>query len=299
MKTSLKWAVLTMAIALMTVGCNHSDIKGFEKTPSGLHYKFESLNEHNQQVMMGDALICNIKLSLEDVVLDSGLSAMRYNVRTPLFDGDLPEGIMMMHNGDKAVFAVEADSVAKFFPDMMPQNYKSGKKMKFYYEVTALDIISKEELDQELENQMYPMMIENDRIAQYIADNEIDEQPDSTGLYVIVTKKGNGKAIETGRQVKLNYSGYLLDGTLYNTSEEEVAKEAGVLNPNRKYKPLAYTVGDIQFIEGWSKGLMGQTQGSEVTLIIPSSLAYGAQGFREDIGPYEPLVIKIQILEVR
>lgn len=299
MKTSLKWAVMMMAVVLMTVGCKHSDIEGFEKTESGLHFKFESQNLNEQQVNEGDALICYIRLSLENVLIDSGTSAMRYYVRTPLFSGDLPEGIMMMHKGDKATFAVEADSVAKFFPEMMPQNYVGGKKMKFYYEVEALDIISKEELDQELENQMYPMMIEGDRIAKYIADNEITATPDTAGLYVIVDKQGSGRAIEPGSQVKLHYSGYLLDGTLYNTSEEAVAAENDRLNPNRTYKPLSYTVGSINFIEGWTRGLMGQTQGSEVTLIIPSKLAYGAQGFREEIGPYEPLVIKIKILEVR
>lgn len=298
MKKLLFFAVTT---ALLLAGCKGTDseIEGFERTESGLHYKFENKNMKGQKVEMDDAISCNIKLWLDTVLLDSGTTATRYYVKAPLFKGDLPEGILMLHKDDKATFAVEADSVAKFFPDMMPQNYKSGKKMKFFYEVTVLDVITKKELDQEQENQMYPMLIENDRISKYLDENEIAETPDSTGLYIVVTKAGYGKAIEMGRQVKLDYAGYLIDGTLYNTSQEALAQEAGIYNPNRKYKPLTFTMGEIPFIEGWTRGLMGQTQGTELTLIIPSSLAYGAQGFKEEIGPYEPLVIKFKILEVR
>ena len=61
----------------------------------------------------------------------------------------------MMHVGDKAIFKVPADSMAKFMQsNQMPPKYQSGTNQYFYYEISLMDIVTKEELEQEYANMM-------------------------------------------------------------------------------------------------------------------------------------------------
>ena len=51
-------------------------------------------------------------------------------------------------------------------------------------------------------------------------------------------------------------------------------------------------------IKGWDEGIMGQPAGSDITLIMPSELAYGSRGAGKDILPYSPLVFNLTIESV-
>lgn len=93
------------------------------------------------------------------------------------------------------------------------------------------------------------------------------------------TDEGNGagesEAVESGDMVQVDYTGKFEDGTVFDTSREEVAQEAGVYNPQREYAPLTLVVGTGQVIEGFDEGLIGMKEGEEKTLTIPPEKAYG------------------------
>ncbi|MGC4174497.1 FKBP-type peptidyl-prolyl cis-trans isomerase [Demequina sp.] len=74
--------------------------------------------------------------------------------------------------------------------------------------------------------------------------------------------KGDGDVVEEGDNITVNYSGWLWDGTQFDSSWERGSTFTTVLS-------------DSSLIEGWVKGLAGQTVGSQVLLVIPSDLAYG------------------------
>ncbi|HSY26871.1 MAG TPA: FKBP-type peptidyl-prolyl cis-trans isomerase, partial [Burkholderiaceae bacterium] len=63
-------------------------------------------------------------------------------------------------------------------------------------------------------------------------------------------------------------------------------------------QPLSFELGVGQVIAGWDQGLVGMAVGGTRTLIIPSSLAYGATG-SGPIPPNSPLVFTIQLLSVQ
>ena len=210
----------------------------------------------------------------------------------------------MMHVGDQATFAVEADSLAKFVqPDQMPQGYEKGKGMKFYYEVNLQEIITKEELEQERANFMAQAQQrqaeEPNDIANYVKENNINARPNADGLYVIVKKKGNGPKVATGKEVAVNYTGRLLDGTIFDSSVESDARTGEIYDARRNYEPLTYVQGRGQLIRGWEQGVEGQPAGSQLQLIIPSALGYGPRGAGEKIPPYTPLVFDIEIVSVK
>ena len=139
---------------------------------------------------------------------------------------------------------------------------------------------------------------EPDLIKQYVAVNQITQQPTRSGLYIIEKKKGNGPMVEQGKAVKVNYTGKLLDGKVFDTSVKSVAQEAGIYNPARNYEPLSYVVGEMSLIQGWEQAMSTLRQGSVATIIMPSALGYGARGSQE-IPPYSPLVFELEVVSVK
>lgn len=87
--------------------------------------------------------------------------------------------------------------------------------------------------------------------------------------------KNPNKTVEKGDAISVDYVGKLEDGTVFDTSEKEAAIEAGIYNEGRDYKPLKFTVGAGQMIQGFDEGVVGMKVGEEKTLKIPPEEAYG------------------------
>ena len=304
MKKNIRMATMIVAASAMLGACNSGDLKGFKTTDNGLHYKFETVNKDGQQVQDGDVLVGEmiVRFDTAEVFNNTG-NPGRILQAMPTFDGDVYEGLLMMHVGDKATFAVELDTLAKYFqPNQMPPFYEAGKGMKMYYEITLNDIVTKEELAEEQAN-IYAEMQERQQnepadIARYVADNNITEKPTADGLYIIVKKKGTGATVAAGKKVAINYTGRLLDGTMFDSSVESDAKLGNIYVAGRTYQPLTYVVGQMSLIRGWEEGIKGQPAGSVLRLVIPSALGYGAQGAGQLIPPYSPLVFDLEIVSV-
>ncbi|AUX09099.1 FKBP-type peptidylprolyl isomerase [Halalkaliarchaeum desulfuricum] len=83
--------------------------------------------------------------------------------------------------------------------------------------------------------------------------------------------------IATGDSVTIEYIGRLTDNTVFDTSREPIAEEAGLAEaqPDREYAPLTVEVGAEQVIEGLEEGLVGLAAGETTTLSIPPEKAYG------------------------
>ncbi len=76
--------------------------------------------------------------------------------------------------------------------------------------------------------------------------------------------KGDGPAVAANDVITVQYSGWLWDGTAFDSSWTNGT-------------PFQTQIGTKSVIEGWDKGLIGQTVGSQVLLVIPPSLGYGDQ----------------------
>ncbi len=104
-----------------------------------------------------------------------------------------------------------------------------------------------------------------------------------SGLQYEVVKEGTGAMPEKGDQVKVHYTGRLIDGTVFDSSVE-------------RGEPA--TFGVTQVIPGWVEALQLMKAGSEWRLYITSALAYGPNGAGGVIGPDATLIFDVQLLEV-
>ena len=98
--------------------------------------------------------------------------------------------------------------------------------------------------------------------------------------------KGSGPAVEAGQQLTAHYSGWLWDGTQFDSSWVRGA-------------PSPLQIGTGAVIPGWDQGLVGQTVGSQVLLVIPSELGYGEAGQGESIPPNATLIFVVDILDAQ
>ncbi|MCT4622310.1 MAG: peptidylprolyl isomerase [Schleiferiaceae bacterium] len=137
-------------------------------------------------------------------------------------------------------------------------------------------------------------LAEKQRIAEEMAKKEQQEfmasikeqypnvQTSTTGLMYVIEDAGSGPKPELGQKVDINYAGYFKDGKIFDTSYEDVAKENGVYNPQREYKPYPVAYGpQAQVIQGWREGMQLLNIGGKAKLIIPPHLGYGPN----DYGP--------------
>lgn len=121
------------------------------------------------------------------------------------------------------------------------------------------------------------------------------------GIKIFVTEKGSVEKPQTGDKIFVDYSGYLTDGTLFDSSNEKVAEENFSLNLAKKnanaYQPLPYTIGGNQnMIKGFSAGINHLNYGDKALIFIPAALGYGSRA----MGPIPAnadLVFEIQLIQ--
>ncbi|MHB8186604.1 MAG: FKBP-type peptidyl-prolyl cis-trans isomerase [Dermatophilaceae bacterium] len=105
-----------------------------------------------------------------------------------------------------------------------------------------------------------------------------------TQLVVQPLIKGAGPVVKAGQSIKVNYTGVLWkDGKKFDASGDHGA-------------PADFQIGAGQVITGWDKGLVGQTVGSRILLVVPPAEGYGATGKPPTIGATDTLVFVVDIL---
>jgi FKBP-type peptidyl-prolyl cis-trans isomerase FklB len=104
-----------------------------------------------------------------------------------------------------------------------------------------------------------------------------------SGLQYSVIKEGTGVKASSKNQVKVHYTGTLIDGTVFDSSVS-------------RGEPA--TFGVTQVISGWVEGLQLMSKGAKYKFFIPSNLAYGAQGAGKVIGPHATLIFEVELLEI-
>nr|WP_321498263.1 peptidylprolyl isomerase [uncultured Methanolobus sp.] len=90
------------------------------------------------------------------------------------------------------------------------------------------------------------------------------------------TESDSSQKVEAGDHVSVNYTGTLDDGTVFDTSMEEVAMKEGIYKAGRHYEPLSFTAGKGQVIEGFDDAVIGMVVGDVKTVVILPEKAYGA-----------------------
>ncbi|PSS56417.1 FKBP-type peptidyl-prolyl cis-trans isomerase [Pseudomonas sp. BBP2017] len=106
----------------------------------------------------------------------------------------------------------------------------------------------------------------------------------SSELQIIDIQLGDGKEVVKGALITTQYTGWLDDGSIFDSSYD-------------RGKPFQCVIGTGRVIKGWDQGLMGMKVGGKRKLLVPSHLAYGERSVGA-ITAHSNLTFEIELLEV-
>ena len=121
-----------------------------------------------------------------------------------------------------------------------------------------------------------------------MGEKSFDVDTTANGIFYIIDQAGTGDLVTTGDTLQVKYTGYFMDGTIFDASAY--------------YGDGTYTyvhkVANYRMIEGWEEGIEKLSIGSIGIFCIPSAKAYGTAGY-SSIPPYSPLIFEIEVLDIR
>lgn len=133
----------------------------------------------------------------------------------------------------------------------------------------------------------------------YFKDVRKSATKTATGVACKIITESAGEKPKAGETVYLEYSGFLEDGTLFDTSSPNVAKEFGMFNEQRAmqngYSPLPYVIGSGKMIPGFAEGVSNLKVGEKAVIFIPAHLGYGEQGAGNVIPPNANLIFEVEV----
>lgn len=312
-KQFLKTVVTAVMIGFVITSCKNSPYPGYEVSEAGLYTKFYNHDENGVKPKEGDVVRVTlvVKDGKDSVLSNSkdqgpnaaaGVDYFEMQLTKSPYKGSIQDGIASMAVGDSASFLISVDSMFKARP--VPPFLKKGGMLT--YDVKLRKIISKEEVmkeeakrrDEEMAMREMSKNEEPKILARYLEENKITVKPNADGLYYIELKKGKGAKAKIGDVIRVNYTGRLLDGRVFDTNNKEVAQASGLYNPRREYDvPVEFPL-DSGLFKGWQEGIPMMCPGTKAKLIMPSALGIGenASGV---IPPYAPLEFEVELVETK
>lgn len=130
------------------------------------------------------------------------------------------------------------------------------------------------------------MAMESKAIADYIKSHGITEAPTESGLYILNQEEGVGNVAKWGDEVTVHF-------TIKNIKEEQ-------LESSYDYgDPVPFKIGEGEMFPAIEEAVMTMAPGAKATLITPSNLAFGETDLGETLPPYSPLVIELELVEIK
>ena len=108
----------------------------------------------------------------------------------------------------------------------------------------------------------------------------------SSGLQYLDLVKGPGREAHVGETASVHYTGWLKDGTKFDSSLD-------------RGQPFQFRLGAGRVIRGWDEGIVGMNIGSKRKLIIPPHLGNGKRGAGRVIPPNATLIFEVELLDLR
>lgn len=234
-------------------------------TASGLRYRVTELGK-GKQVEAGDKVTVHYTGKLTNgTKFDSSKDRNQpftFKVGAGQVIRGWDEGLQLLKIGDKATFVIPPD-IAYGQRDMgsIPPN------STLIFDVEVID------------SKPSPKIVPFDTKGK-------DTLTTASGLRYINVENGSGEQAVSGKTVRVHYTGYLMDGKIFDSSIE-------------RDEPIEFPLGQRMVIPGWEEGIALMKVGDKKRLIIPSELAYGANGAGGVIPPNATLIFDVELVEVK
>lgn len=272
---------MVLLLCVSAVSCRK--YSGF-KHGKGFYYQYHIQNGSNPKPQTGDFVEVNMALRAGDEVL----SPMTRNnmLMDELYKGDIYTALRTMHLGDSATFIFDGP---KFYEEFLGMGDYPYGKTPIHADIKLLKILPKQNMDKAEElyrEQRKQMRQEEDSLVKAYA-NEHHFNIIHKGIYYTITRKGNGAKPRKNQTVSILYRSRRLNGEEFDRS----------IDPAH---PFTFVVGKDQVARGVDIMVLEMNEGDQISVVLPSSLAYGDKGSDlYNIPPFTPVVFDIELLRVK
>lgn len=272
--------ILFTALCILFVSCN----KDYKRTENGALMKFYSVNNDNEMPEIGDLVIIDVTQKLADSVLFTSKGSdipFEMIIEEPSFVGDIMSALLSMHLNDHVSLIFPVDSLFLSIGENLPSFIEPGTITEM--DIILNKIIKKDVLEEEMRNENERRKAWEESVLEpyYNNDNYVITED---SLIVVDINKGKGRFAKAGDIMKVYFMFQTLEGdTLldFNTG-----------------KPYELVFGDMALGQGFYEGLSLVAKGGEAEFIIPSSLAWGEEGFQGTILPYTPFKFNLKVVDI-
>jgi peptidylprolyl isomerase len=239
-----------------------------------------------------DAEVTESGLQVLDVAVGEGPAAERCDTVTVHYTGTLASGDQFdgsVERGEPLQFTLGSGEVIKGWDEGLAGMQVGGQRTLAippelaYGDSAKGDIPANSQLIFDVE---MVGLSQRPQLPEAPADVE-DYETTGSGLQYTVLEAAEGEEAGVGDEVLVHYSGWLEDGTLFDSS----------LNPDR-CEPFVFRLGQGMVIPGWDEGVVGMMVGEQRQLVIPPEIGYGASGY----GPIpadSTLVFEVELVGIR
>lgn len=240
-------------------------------------------------IRTGSIITVGLKYGLKDSTLfDSKESPqpIMLAMEDSKYDGDFYEALRLMKKGDSASFILKAGPFfTKTFGQPQVPEFLT-EETDLYFDISVMNVQSQEELNRETEIRNMEMeKAEMSKLEEYLKANNISAQPTASGIYYLETKKGTGKAPAENTYLTVHYTVHLLGGEkLFSTVD--------------RGEPVDCKYGSQFENEGFMEVVGMMREGSKANAIVPSAMAFGAQGAGNIVPPFSTLYYDIDLVKV-
>lgn len=261
-------------------GCDNAS-NGCKTTENGLKYSFVKKSHRGNLPQIGDIIEFRWACTLNDTLTLIPSTDEMIKLAEPAFKSDIMEGFAMMHIGDSALFFADVETVfVKMFGyPRVPGDMDSTSVIRF--DVRMNDFYPESEFENKMKEKGEKAIAV---LKKYIEDNNILAEPTESGLYYVQISEGNGEKPAQGANVKVHYTGKLLNGEVFDSSIE-------------RGEPIDIPIGVGRVIPGWDEGIMMMSKGEKGVLYIPYNLGYGERGAGGVIPPFANLIFEVELVD--
>jgi FKBP-type peptidyl-prolyl cis-trans isomerase len=289
MKTILILSGLALSALLFSCTNSGNNNANYTTSPKGLKYQIITGNSA-QKAQLGNFIqySSTLRTTKGELIFASAASGnlLLSNVIAADHDGDPKEILTMLGEGDSVSMLIPESEFFKNNP--LPAQVKKGDQVVL--DLKIYNVYTADQYNNDILPTMKaaPYLKEEQTIKDYIQSKGWEFTKTPSGLFIVTDKPGSGKKPAANNKVKVNYSGFLLNGTPFDSSVDPQFNHV---------QPFEFTIGTGQVIKGWDEGIPYFAKGGKGKLIIPARLAYGEQGSGANIPPNSPLMFEIELLD--
>jgi FKBP-type peptidyl-prolyl cis-trans isomerase FkpA len=272
----------------------------FKRINSDLEYALVVDKPTSPKAQEGDVVnlhmvsVCNNRVMYNSRAMNKNKPA-NFGINKSTFKADVVAAIQMMSPGDSLIAQVDASEMFKNTKNKMPDFIKAGDKIQYYIKMVSIKTkaqLQKEqqasvakqqkEMNAKLQSQMTKQQkeqkvkqalidakligVEDAQLQTYFTKNNLTPKKTLTGMYYLITEKGEGDMPLKGDTAVMNYTGKLMDGKAFDSNMDTTFHHVS---------PFEFPLGQGRVIKGWDEGVALLPKGSKATFYIPSRMGYG------------------------